>query len=225
MKTVHILSTILALTVITGRGAVLVSYDIAGETVPEIVAPTFVDENISASDLTPNRVTLSLGAGEQLVAQLSSGFYSQSTLSVDTTLTNANYFSFTVTPDAGQMISLTNLTLQGRAGGATTPRAFYVFSSASGFSSPDLLLSATTGGGGLTTTLADYTVPLSSPEFQNLTGSVEFRIYVQLPSGTSGVNFDNIVLNGTVTAVPEPAALTLIIATGCFGFALTRKRR
>lgn len=128
-------------------------------------------------------------------------------------ITNAVFFSFTVTPNAS--MSLTDLQFDAARGGGGTPRGYDIRSSVDNFAT-DL------GTADLATVRPTYThvtIDLSGAAFQNLTTPTTFRFYVYSPGGGSSVDFDNIVLNGAAT--PEPASLSLV---GLGGLTLLRRR-
>ncbi len=124
-------------------------------------------------------------------------------------LTNNSYWSFTVAPDANYELDLTSLTFDLNTFNISIPIGYYLASSIDGFSTPI--------GSVVNSTTHLYANPaisfdLTGASFQNLTTSTEFRLYAWSPSGSNGANgsrwgFDNVTLNGTVAAVPEPSVL------------------
>ena len=63
-----------------------------------------------------------------------------------------------------------------------------------------------------TTTLTTFTgtnISLTGSDFQNVTGSLTFRVYVfdTADNGNRGELLDNIIVNGSVIAIPEPSTL------------------
>jgi hypothetical protein len=132
--------------------------------------------------------------------------------------------TFSIEVSAAQEIDLTSLTFNYDA---ILPAQFTfgVYTSKTGFTavgSGDHLL------GLLTNTASSYSTPLDLSgigSLQNLTNeTVEFRFLLGDDSGaTSRIHvLDNIVLNGDVTAVPEPSSTALI---GLGGLALILRRR
>ena len=71
-----------------------------------------------------------------------------------------------------------------------------------------------------------YSINLSGPTYQNLTAPLTFRIYDYNPANSGGAGpddgFSNLLLTGTVTAVPEPTTLAIL---GIGGLALIGLRR
>lgn len=109
------------------------------------------------------------------------------------------YITLKFSANSGFAINLTDLVYGSRTN-QQGPKSFAIRSSVDGFAS-DI---ATPGSGG-------GTIALSGSSFQGLTGDVEFRIYAW-DGGNANGQFDitNFTFNGTVSAVPEPAAATLL---------------
>jgi hypothetical protein len=129
----------------------------------------------------------------------------------------ASYFSFTLTPNAGQSLDLTTLSFDAVAGTAgPSDRAFYVLSDKTGYTTSALLLSGdTTTGSPLipyNTTTSDqlFSVDLSGNSlFQNISDSVTFRFYLRTPTVSQNLGFDNLTANGSVVPAPEPSVYAL----------------
>ena len=70
-------------------------------------------------------------------------------------------------------------------------------------------------------------IDLSGAQFQNITTTTEFRFYLSDDTGGSDYihRIDNVVLNGTVTAVPEPSSLALLGAGAALLAAALRRRK
>ena len=146
-------------------------------------------------------------------------------------ITDIDYITFTVDVDAGYQMDLTSLTArQGyteNSGYTGKFAAADLLTSASGFTSDDSVYYnqnfATTPRNGNVIYYDDWDVALSGAEFQGLTGSTEFRFY--LTDNTNSADFihrlDDIVLNGDVSLIPEPATLCLL---GLGGLLLRRKK-
>lgn len=120
-------------------------------------------------------------------------------------VTANKYFTFTVNADAGNELDLSDLTFLVARGGGGTPRGYTVRSSADNFA-------ANLGTADVGTVRPDFssvTIPLTDAAFQDLS-SITFRIYSHAPNAGNSVDYDNITVNGTVSVVPEPAALSAV---------------
>jgi hypothetical protein len=147
-----------------------------------------------------------------------------------------NYFTFSITPDAGYKLDLTSITFQVASGSSSaSDRAFYLVtaSSPAGFTSSSTVLSTdrtTTGGGAIplqaatatNTVPKDYTVDLTS--FTGITTTQYFRFYLQTPTISQALTFDDIVVNGTVSAIPEPSTYASIAGVVALGLVMRRRR-
>ena len=221
---------LLAVIALPSSASILAEYETLSG--PDLLKPTggFTDANLTATDITLNNVTAPYRSTFANLTQTGSNFLAvsptitQSTVNLSTTLTNATYLSFTFTPASGFSLSMDSLTFGAFAGGSST-RSFYVFSSLSGFTTADPLLSVTYSASG--TVINNYSITLSGmPAYQNVTGPVEFRIYDQAGGTSSSIEIgNNIILNGTVSAIPEPSTYAALVG----GFSLTivalRRRR
>jgi hypothetical protein len=132
------------------------------------------------------------------------------------------YWSFTVTPNATFMMNPTTLTFDVARGGDATPRTWYLYSSVGGFTLGNKI--ASTDVPTVRPTLTPTMVDLSASQFQGLTGPVEFRMYISTPGNGQSLEFDNVSLNGSVLAVPEPTSLALV-GLAVSGWALRRRWR
>ena len=215
---------------------------------------------LSAGDITPGT---QMDAGDGITTDYSSEgassyFIAGSNVNAGSTSTSSAwgnaqsdglYFEFTLTPDGGQTLDLTNLQLDVAYAGTDAFR-LAVTSSLTGFDYGDQLtittettgdaasipnvLQSNTGGIDLAPLgldedwgVAEGTiVDLSSATFDNITSSVTFRIYgfqAQTSSDTSDkLFFDNIQVNGAV--IPEPSSAALILSFTA-GMLLLRRRR
>jgi len=138
-----------------------------------------------------------------------------------------DYWFFTIEPNSGLVLNLDELLFSHNFGGTTDSGAewiYFVRSSVDGFAS-------TVGSASVTTEapsgLSDWpttSVDLSGVDFQGLTGTTEFRIYVHWNSFPLDAQFgriDNVQLIGD--AVPEPASAAMIGLGGMLF--LARRRR
>lgn len=143
-------------------------------------------------------------------------------------LTDGSYLSFDVTPAVGIPLSLTNLSFLS-ASTASSSFAFtghiFVRSSVDGFTADlaEFTKESTSGTGA--GSYVSRSVDLSGSQFQDLTNSVTFRLYLWDDSSTptsenTGVvhRIDDIVVN----SVPEPASVGLL---GLGALSLLARRR
>ncbi len=209
---------------VSAPASTLVEYGMTGSNTAAIVQATTVSASLSVTVLTANSPLslTNIGTAPHLSLVANPGV-AESSLSLANTLTDGTYFSFTITPSSGTDFSLTSLSFLAAAGGSSTPRAFYVFSSIDGFSASNLLLSDSTSGtlkvGAAN--LTSYSLDLSGAQYQNLTEAVTFRIYIQSPGATSSLLFSDILVAGSV--VPEPTTTALFALA--FGWGIISRRR
>jgi hypothetical protein len=110
-----------------------------------------------------------------------------------TTLDTNHYFTFTVTPKAGETMTLTNFAFKNQRSN-TGPTTFVVRSNRDNFAA-DLLTLPTPAGG----VLALNAVVLGAG-FANVTTAVEFRMYAFGASATTGTwRLDDVQLSGVIT--------------------------
>ena len=133
---------------------------------------------------------------------------------IPSTLSTVDYFSFTVTPDAGQRLNLSGTAALGfdysRDSTMTTELNWAVRSSVDNYAT-DIATGSTSGANALNTASVNLSTAF---DFQD--GVVEFRFLVWTTSSTGNGFFDNVVLNGTVVPVPEPVN----VALAAFGLCL-----
>jgi hypothetical protein len=151
---------------------------------------------------------------------------------------NGDYITFSITPGAGYQLDLTSITFQVASGSSSTTsnRAFYLVSESqpANFTSSSTVLSTDrtafgggtiplqAGAGAIDTVPKDYTVDLTS--FTGITTTQYFRFYLQ--AGVSqALTFDDIVVNGTVSAVPEPSTYASLAGLIALGLVASRRRK
>ncbi len=133
-----------------------------------------------------------------------------------------NYFSFTVTPDAGFQTTFDSVSLYTKVTGTSDQY--------------NVEIRAWDGSSETSLGLVNRTSPASpsnSPvvqdviDFTNFTSAsaTEFRFYGYNATGgaNAGVRYDDIIINGTTVVVPEPFSATLL--GGGLVFALISRRR
>jgi endonuclease/exonuclease/phosphatase family metal-dependent hydrolase len=125
---------------------------------------------------------------------------------------NNDYMVFTITPDSGSLMNLTNFTF--RTFAKTTNHAaerWALFSSLDGFAEgAQIQVGQTT----VAATYVDNVVDLSAEQFQGLTNAVTFRLYIYggNESYSAATQFDKVIVRGSV-AVDEPELFE--ITDGC----------
>ncbi|HOF17579.1 MAG TPA: PEP-CTERM sorting domain-containing protein [Phycisphaerae bacterium] len=155
---------------------------------------------------TPNGINTSGGNPAPEFAQKPISSTSQSA-----SYSNNAYWSITLTPNSGYKANLTSLTFDLAVMNSGLAPSYYLSSSVGGFDTPiGAVANSVTGG------YNTKTFDLSDSSFQNLTGTVEFRLYLWSVngSGSSGSRwtFDNVTINGTI--IPEPMTLSMLAAGG-----------
>jgi hypothetical protein len=153
-------------------------------------------------------------------------------LSLDQVLADATYFSFTLTPNVGQTITIDSVSFDSMAGTANSSanREFFLLSNETGYQDTDLLLAGGTqaainneGTYGYTfttpaiplnnSTIGDqnYSVDLSgNSAFANLTSPVTFRIYIGTDTVSQNLGFSQLTVNGVLVTAPEPSCLAFL---------------
>ena len=219
--------------------APIASYDFSsGSSVPR------AHPNISVSEF-------SLGAGivegkEGGVSNQSGNMYVRAMTTARTladAIVEGDYLSFTVDVDPASELSLSSLVLQA---GYTNEHSYKnkvltasLLTSIDGFLSSDLVSSIATADTSSvydgTMTYQAWRIDLSAPKFQNLSGRVEFRIYVHDDTDSPNLihRFDDIILEGVVTGasktdatvdIPEPDTYALLYGLLAMGHVLVRRR-
>ncbi len=146
-------------------------------------------------------------------------------------VTNNDYYAFSITPAGGYKLNLSNLSFDFAIGttGSSNGIAFFVRSDAEATD-----FTTTLGRAGTTAnSFSSATVSLAGTDFQNVTAAITFRIYAYDRGSTSntisasayaGFYFDNLALTGQAVLIPEPATLALL-SLSLMPLALRRPRR
>jgi hypothetical protein len=114
-------------------------------------------------------------------------------------------------------MNLSSLTLDGGYGNFANPAGYALESSVDGFSS----IISTANFSQNVPAFSTYSVNLSGAAFQNIT-SITFKIF-GYNADYGYEQFDNVTVNGTLGAVPEPGSLALA-AMGIAGLMALRRR-
>ncbi len=146
-------------------------------------------------------------------------------------LADDDSLSFTVTAFAGQQLNLESLVFDfGGSNSTSTSQTSNVVvqSSVDGFGTGNTVLftdseTIVSGAGQTSTPNTGNTLVLTGSQFQGLSDiTFQFRFFDTV-NGEFVNRLDNVVLNGTVTPIPEPASLALLAFGGVA--LLTRRRR
>jgi hypothetical protein len=133
-------------------------------------------------------------------------------------LSTGCYFSLTLTPDFGNLITFDTLSFDIYAGTAgPSSRQLYIFSDKTGFTAASTLLAASTTSG---SPLIPYNTAAAGQHFSidlsgygalaDVTDATTFRFYLQTPNAGQNLDFDNITVTGTIAAVPEPSTMAFL---------------
>lgn len=172
----------------------------------------------TASNVDPNVTSTQLSAFGRSPAGITSGttlLYQGATGAVDaaTALSSNSYLTFAVTPQAGVVMNLSNITFTARNVSINTGQLALISNLTGNTNLIDGVKSITQIRAN--NPLGSYTFNLSTlPTFQNVTAPVRFTILAFAPQRADNLqniyDIDNIALNGTVapvaTGVPFPFA-------------------
>lgn len=203
--------------------AQIAAWDVSGHGSP-------VDVTLAASTSDPNLSSVPALGRVDVGASAAANSFSASNWNVTATLaTNDNYFTFTVNAAAGFQLNMTSLS--------------YAMNGSNTAPGTDQWGFSTDGG---TTWTMENAFNVHNPQVSSLSNwdfadvsapSVEFRFWaygtssinagVSASGGTTRINNiagNDLILNGTVTAVPEPSTLSMI-GLGLFGMLAFARRR
>lgn len=246
--------TAAAFCVPTGRGAALVTYDFTdytastGSSAPNATLGTGI---LTATNFVANGGTVTpptgflgrIGSGSAgnymfTTTLVTTAFGIQSQATYDTqanAITGATYYSFTITPTAGNSLSFpagSTVTFQDSVristGGVNPYMASFFFQTDAATTGTFVTLgtpiSQTQAAVGNTT--VNQSVDLSSLGTLAAGQALTFRfsLYDNAQTTTNDIKFDNFVINGSVVAVPEPSAVALS-GLGIVGSVLLTLRR
>jgi hypothetical protein len=204
----------------TSYAANLGGYDFgtAGSTT---LAPTGVVLGVSLSDFaytgagTTNFPAGPSGGGD--AAYRANDFSEDNAITVNNTGVPDGFFSFTITPNADNILTINGITLDTRPNGNDAPTKLLIRSSLDMFVN-DLFNGDLGPKNAWTAINAAFASPI------NTTTAITFRIYPYLtgPGNADNLTVDNVFMQGSVTPVPTPAILPGLIGLGVAAF---RKRR
>jgi hypothetical protein len=216
--------------------ASIVSYTFEGVTDPGlsgddnsiVLTSASSDANVSDSGITGGggldvfRVRNPASAYDSFVLLTSDNADSANTAEA---LTNGAFFSFTVAPDSGYEMDLTSLDFLVARGGTTGDRTYEVRSSLTGTTSlagPSVPVGVRSGG---TSGMDSISIDLTGVSFQDLSSAVTFTFFsYEDTSGNLSLEWDDITLNGSVAAVPEPSTFAVFAGLMALGLVMWRRR-
>jgi hypothetical protein len=165
----------------------------------------------------PEHLTLGAFARTQVNAASQSDAFSSSQWTQAAVPDPSEFVSFTFRPDIGYEVALTSLSWD-TSRSSTGPQFGKVelFRNGLSLEGSEAFDVATTMGH----REFDFT-----PTSGLASDSFEFRFYGWNASGTGNLRLDNVAVSGAITAVPEPSASGLVLATGLVGITWCRLRR
>jgi len=211
--------------------AVILSALLAGSPVRSAVLTeyTFTSGSTAASNVDPNAVASAFSAGTGIPSATFTSGWAQTPGSelpqspatgLAEAITGNDYFSFTLNAAPGYALNLTQLTMgvaAYRASGASTSVRgnFYALSSINGFTTSALINTIETAQQNSPFTFVTFTIDLAGAAYQNLTSPVEFRIYMEYNTVSTAryLAIDDVVLSGTIAAIPEPSTGLLLLGS------------
>jgi hypothetical protein len=203
--------------------AQIVSYTFGSSGSPSSSATT-VAGNVSASSFASNLGSGATSSGSPGSLNAGGGggsyFVSSNWRAVD-----GNYFYFTITPAAGYQITLSDFSFY-YAATSTGPNSASLTSSADNYGSAlgNFALTRQAGGSLLA---SDWHAANSSITMTAISSATIFRVNATGASASTGaLRIDAVTLNGTVSAVPEPATYAAISgAIALLGVIVSRRRK
>lgn len=207
------------------KADIILSWNTFGNTGNETIEASVANLGVAASNLT-------LGSGVNPSANANrfggSAWFDTGDSPTGTTLAESisgnDFIQFVVIPNLNTSLDLTSFVFRWDRS-ANGPSSVALRSSADGFSANLGQLTGLTSGGAATSTNRTMNFLLSG-----ITSTVTFRLYGfdGTSGGTGGFdtadNAPNVILNGTITAIPEPSSLVLV-GFAFAGASLFRRRK
>jgi len=199
-----------------GYAETIISYEFTGTR-----SPTQIHSEVSASDFSSPVFRFSTGTNTLQTAD-GLGLADGGEDDMNGAIAAQQYSTFAVTADPGYRLTLSSLAFDvGR--GLRGAQDYAVRSSADSFASNIVFANQA-----ISQTVARQDVSLSGSEYDGLS-AVEFRIYfddrLNNSASASETFLDNVTLNGTVTAVPEPTLFTMLAGGLSLWLVALRARR
>jgi hypothetical protein len=209
---------------------VLAEYTFTGSSAAEVVVADSSAANVTAEDFTGSG-----GATFSSYSDMAFIYSDDATATLISAIAGQDYWEFQVEVASGYSLNLESLDFDHYSTNTSDPLVSFesslsVFSSVNGFDAADVLLTSTE------TNSVDNSSPqlqesvsvtLSGLDYQGLTGTTTFRIYAFSDGSDEDqiIRLDNVVLNGTVSAVPEPSSFALLAGFCGLASVMVRRRR
>jgi len=148
--------------------------------------------------------TGNLAPSRQVAANVTTG-------TLDEAISGNDYFEFSLTPVGDATMTLTGISLDfAPSFSNAVSRSYEIRSSRDGYGST--ILSYTSAVGSMNNAFVNQSATLSGALYTDIATTTTFRIYVYDGAGasTSYLRFDNVIVQGTASAVPEPSVLLLM---------------
>ncbi|HMP75595.1 MAG TPA: PEP-CTERM sorting domain-containing protein [Kiritimatiellia bacterium] len=210
MKKIIAIAAVVLLGSHAAKADLLVGWDFAGLAG---ITTGSVTSNVADADMADTS-TMLISRGSGLTPASNTGGYAANNWS--TTFDTTDYYEFNAIADDGYIFDVTNITLNIRRSG-TGPSNFVIRSSADNFTSDlDAFVAVANGA---------YASPITLSAQTNVT----FRLYGYDASGAAGsMNLggtgNDLVIQGTISVVPEPGTLA-ILSLGFLSLYGIRRRR
>ena len=215
MRPHHLLITTLAvltLAVGSAQAAVIADFDFEGDS----DADTANVANVTVTDIVLDKNTGSIAGGDKGFTNRGSRarFLRYNATTTTTTTTNAGdaYFGFTVEADAGYTLDLDSFQFDVSASSGGNSASFQVYGKigAGSFAAITSNTAITTINTSSTATVGPFALGSAYDDVPAGT-NVEFRVYLADDVDTSSAHsFDDVIVNGSVALIPEPATLALL---------------
>lgn len=207
---------------------VIVSYDMTYATSSRSEVHT-VHPDVTASEYTAHGDT-EISTSKTHFIRVDSGDHAGKIATIEASVLNNEFGQFEVTVTPGMQLNLSSLGIgmQLTRGADNESFTVHLRSSLDNFAS-DIDVATLMGDSGVNVIDGFGTFDLSDAAFQGLTGSVTFRLYMvtnissRKSEGSQYIRITpDVVLNGTVSPIPEPGSLALC---GLGSVLMLRRRR
>lgn len=203
----------------SSEAAIITQWDFTGE--PGNQASTV------GSSLVAGLAVGDLTRGSGINVSSTANSMNSSSWTTSNTIDSNDYYQFSLAPTAGYAVSFASVAFAERRS-STGIRTFELRSSLDGFATA---IPGTITGVPDDDSVRDQSLLLGAP-FTNLTTEVTFRLYGYSAESGGGTwrlqnhsTFGGLVLDGTVTAVPEPATFAILgIMSGTWWWSDRRRR-